>query len=59
MKRLALFLAPILAFVPAAAWARATSVDAPGDMLLFILGVSGLVIGRSIIRHRHGPDDRG
>ncbi|MCA1748533.1 MAG: hypothetical protein ABR601_02505 [Parasphingopyxis sp.] len=32
--------------------AGATSVDAPGDMLLFALGVTGLLIGRRIRSRR-------
>lgn len=36
----------------ASAAAGATSIDAPGDILLFALGVSGLVIGRRIRRRR-------
>ncbi|MBC2776415.1 hypothetical protein [Parasphingopyxis marina] len=41
--------------------ASAISVDAPGDMMLFGLGVTGLIIGRQISKRRKKkePDPEG
>ena len=36
--------------------AQAISVDAPGDMMLFALGVTGLIIGRQFSRRRRKGD---
>ncbi|MEM8695628.1 MAG: hypothetical protein AAGE05_06360 [Pseudomonadota bacterium] len=43
------------------AMASAMSVDAPGDIMLFALGVTGLLVGRQISRRRkkHDPDESG
>lgn len=42
------------------AMAAAVSVDAPGDIMLFGLGVVGLLVGRQIAKRRKkpGPDQR-
>jgi xanthosine utilization system XapX-like protein len=43
------------------AMASAISVDAPGDVMLFGLGVVGLLIGRQVSKRRkkHGSDEPG
>jgi hypothetical protein len=62
MSFIRLAIAFVLAFAIGAApalAAHAISIDAPGDMLLFVLGVSGLLIGRQISkRRRKGDNDR-
>ncbi|MEO1167251.1 MAG: hypothetical protein AAFW97_00925 [Pseudomonadota bacterium] len=36
--------------------ASAISVDAPGDIMLFALGLTGLIVGRQISKRRKKPD---
>ena len=38
------------------ALAAAISVDAPGDIMLFALGVTGLLIGRQVSKRRSKQD---
>lgn len=53
--RLTIAAALLLSAAPALA-ADAVDIDAPGDILLFALGVSGLLIGRRISRGRKRDD---
>lgn len=59
-RLIALFLA-IIAFAATPAPARAVSVDAPGDVMLFGLGIVGLLVGRHVSKRRknNGSDKPG
>lgn len=59
-RLIAAFLAAI-AIGATPAVASAVSVDAPGDMMLFGLGVVGLLVGRQVSRRRKkkGSDEPG
>lgn len=52
---IAAFLAAI-AIGATPAIASAVSVDAPGDIMLFALGLTGLLVGRQISKRRKNAD---
>jgi xanthosine utilization system XapX-like protein len=52
------FLAAIAIGAAPALAAAAVSVDAPGDIALFALGVTGLIIGRRISKRRNQRNDQ-
>lgn len=55
VRIIAAFLAAI-AIGATPALASAISVDAPGDIMLFALGVTGLLIGRQVSKRRAKQD---